>query len=131
VYSPSSTGRRKAQIDSFQGSEPFYEQACNDAWAYFWANQTIFNEDGTITATALSNSVVKPIVDGSKLVNDADLWAVLSAIDPDPSNWVKGTTTSSFSDPYPFQVHFYWHLSTNTAWFDIDFKIRFNNIFEP
>ncbi|MCP9485178.1 MAG: hypothetical protein MSC30_04920 [Gaiellaceae bacterium MAG52_C11] len=117
-------------LDQIQGNETFYDQACNDAWTYFWANQDIFDDVGKITQWALDNAQLRPIVAGVKLLADAELWAKLSAQDSDPSHWEKGTTTT-FNFTHPFQIHFYRHLPSNTIRYDVDFKIRFSNVFWP
>jgi hypothetical protein len=91
----------------------------------------MFTEDGTITEDALSGNLVRNIIPGPRLQADADLWAQLAAQDPDPDNWAKGTTVDFPDAPYPFGVHFVWHLPTNSVRFDLDFKIRFNQVFEP
>lgn len=63
------------------------------------------------------------------LMKDAELWKILSAQDPD--HWAKGTTLLFSNAPHPFEVHFYWHLPDNTIRFDVDFKIRFQGVFDP
>jgi hypothetical protein len=111
------------------GNETFYNDACSDAWEFFWANQTIFTEEGEITTSALENEEVRIIVPGARL-RDADAIAQLAAQDSDITHWAKGSTTM-FEGDHWFEIHFYWHLPTNTVRFDLDFKLRFDEVFTP
>jgi hypothetical protein len=111
----------------------FYEQACNDAWAYFWANQAIFditddNSGGLksgVTPGGLINHIREVTFLGDQLVK-----SFLGASDPDLSHWQKAKTTT-FAGPYPFQLHFYYNTVTREVRFDLDFKLKFNNFFSP
>lgn len=70
-------------------------------------------------------------MDGVALMDDEELWTILSSQDPDPTHWAKGTTLMFPNAPNEFQIHFYWHKPSNTIRFDVDFKLRFRYVFEP
>ncbi len=113
--------------DVIEANESFYAGVCNDAWTYFWNNQELFASDGSITG--IRDLDFFDIVEGEE-IGDGDVINQLSAQDPDMSHWAK-TKTIVFGGPHPFEIHFYRHIPSNTVRFDVDFKIRFMEIFSP
>jgi hypothetical protein len=104
----------------------FYDTMCSSAWTYFWANQTFVDDSGNI----IDASQVHFLNITGNDIRDPQIIAYLQGIDPDLSHW-EHATTGTFSDTYPFQVHFWWNTVTNTLRFDFDFKIRFNSVYMP
>jgi hypothetical protein len=109
-------------------NKPFYDQTCDDAWDYFWANQWMFDEDGNIYPDLQAGDVVD-IVRWEDL-GDVEAWQKLEAIDPVRSHWAK-SRTRQFAWDYPFEIHFYRHIPTNAVEFSVDFKLRFLDVFTP
>jgi hypothetical protein len=111
----------------------FYNQACNDAWGFFWANQDVFDitndSVGTLKDGVMPGGLISHISEVS-LLGDQLVKDYLQAVDPDLSHWQKAKTTT-FAGPYPFQLHFYYNTVTRQVRFDLDFKLKFNNFFSP
>jgi hypothetical protein len=100
-----------------------YRPACDSAWAWFFANQTVFSADGTAVLDPLA---IREIAAGPE-IKDADVIAYLTAIDSDMNNWMKAATPWITDGTNVFEVHFYWNSVTMQLVPQLDFKLKFQS----
>jgi hypothetical protein len=109
----------------YAANPTYYQQACDDAWAYFWAHQMMIDADGNV----LDETQLHTMYVGAQ-IEDPEAVARLTADGSTMAQYEKAAT-DSFAAPHPFHLHLYWNPTTNKIRFDTDFKLRFNTLFEP
>jgi hypothetical protein len=112
------------------GNETFYDGICDDAWSHFWSQQGWLDYQTGVILTPEGEGW-EGMIDGVDL-DDDDLVALLSQTDANQTHWEKAKSEVYVpSSGHAFEIHFVRHIPTDTVNFDVDWKVRFLETFDP